>query len=199
MVSLRSPGLWLFIGGLEILFLVHLAEALYPGYSVSDNYISDLGIGPMPSSGIFAAAVILFGVMAMMAAYLLNAEDKASRFWLLLMLAGIGAVGVGVFNLDINQTVHGVSAFLAFFFGNLAALLSYRKVRAPASYLFALLGLIGLGALALFGTDTFLGLGAGGMERMVFYPAMFWVLGFGAYLMAGKDAGAQVAHGEGSR
>ena len=75
----------------------------------------------------------------------------------------------------------------AFFFGNVAVLYSYKMVRPPLSYLFALLGLIGLSALALFGGDAYLGLGAGGMERMILYPAMFWALGFGAYLIGEED------------
>ena len=184
----RSPGLWLFLGGLEILFLIHLSEFLYPGYSVSDNYISDLGVGPMPSSAIFTVAVVLFGLMALAAAALLRQENKKSFIWLLLALTGIGAIGVGVFNLDYSPAVHSLSALTAFLFGNLAVLYSYKMVRPPLSYVFAFLGLIGLSALALFGADTYLGLGAGGMERMILYPAMFWALGFGAYRLVGEHA-----------
>jgi len=56
-MDLTNPGLWLFLAGLEILFLVHIAEFLYPGYSVSKNYISDLGVGPQPSRAIFTVAI----------------------------------------------------------------------------------------------------------------------------------------------
>ena len=31
--------------------------------------------------------------------------------------------------------------------------------------------------------DTFLGLGKGGMERMIAYPALLWAVGFGGYLI----------------
>jgi hypothetical membrane protein len=182
---LQSPGLWLLVAGLEALFLVHIAEFQYPGYSVSENYISDLGIGPMPSKGIFTAAVILFGLMVLGAAALFRERDKRSWMWALLLLSGIGAIGVGVFNEDTGMA-HRVSAFLAFFFGNLAALYSYRMTRPPASLVFASLGLMGLSALGLFGGEIYLGLGIGGMERMILYPAMFWTVGFGAYLLAGQ-------------
>ena len=180
---LRSPGLWLLIGGIEILFLVHLAEFLYPGYSVSEDYISDLGIGPMPSSAIFTVAVVLFGLMALLAAVLLRKKNEKSFFWLFLALSGIGAIGVGVFN-ENYPYVHRPSAFLAFFFGNLAAVYSYKLVRPPLSFVFAFLGLIGLSALALYGAKVYLGLGIGGMERMILYPAMFWAIGFGAHLFS---------------
>jgi hypothetical membrane protein len=184
---LRSPGLWLLVGGLELLFLVHLSEFLYPGYSVSANYISDLGVGPMPSSIIFTVAVILFGLMALLAAALFRQKDKKSLIWLLVALTGIGAVGVGAVNMDYIPLVHRGSALAAFLFGNLAVLYSFKMVRHPLSYVFALLGLIGLSALALFGAGIYLGLGVGGMERMILYPAMFWAVGFGAYLSAEEN------------
>ena len=187
MAVLRSPGLWLLVGGLEILFLVHLSELLYPGYSVSANYISDLGVGPMPSSAIFTVSVILFGLMALFAAALLRQRDRKSLIWLLLVLTGIGAIGVGAFNEDYIPLIHSGSALMAFLFANLSVLYSHRLVRPPLSYVFALLGLIGLSALVLFGTRTYLGLGAGGMERMILYPAMFWAIGFGVYLSAEEN------------
>jgi len=183
MAILRSPGLWLLVGGLEILFLIHLSELLYPGYSISANYISDLGVGPMLSSAMFTVAVILFGLMALLAAALLRQRDRKSLIWLLLALSGIGAIGVGAFN-EGYPLVHRPSALLAFLFGNLAALYSFRMVRPPLAYVFALLGLIGLSALALYGGGIYIGLGVGGMERMILYPAMFWAIGFGAYLSA---------------
>lgn len=188
MPILRSPGLWLLVAGLQAMFLIHVAEFLYPGYSVSDNYVSDLGVGPMPSSAIFAVAVIVFGLMAILAAIPLMKKAEKSWMWLLLTLLGIGAIGVGVFTEDYDPTVlHRIFALLAFFFGNLAVLYSSRMVRPPVSYLFAVLGLIGLSALALFGGGIYLGLGVGGMERMILYPAMFWAVAFGAYLLAEKD------------
>jgi hypothetical protein len=49
---------------------------------------------------------------------------------------------------------------------------------------------MGLAALALFAGNTYLGLGAGGMERMIFYPAMIWTLGFGAYLLGEEGRSA---------
>lgn len=187
MVEMRSPGLWLFLGGLEMLFMVHLAEFLYPGYSTSQNYISDLGVGPTTSRWIFTAAIILFGFMALVTAALLRRRSRKSLIWPLLALSGIGAVGVGVFNEDYIPAVHALFALMAFFFGNLAAIFSYKMVRSPLSYLFILLGLIGLSGLILLASSTYLGLGAGGMERMTFYPAMFWALGFGGHLLADEN------------
>ncbi len=47
-----------------------ISEALYPGYSVSDNYISDLGIGP--SSIIFNSSVFLLGLLLLIGTYFLR-------------------------------------------------------------------------------------------------------------------------------
>lgn len=181
---LKSPGLWLFLGALEALFLIHLAEFLYPGYSVSQDYISELGVGPTTPRLIFITALVAFGSMILMAAFLLRERGRMSKLWLLLAVSAIGAIGVGVFDMDNFNALHGLSALLAFLFGNVAAVYSWRWVRPPCSHLFALLGLIGLSALALLGAEIDLGLGLGGIERMVFYPAMFWLLAFGMYMLA---------------
>ena len=75
-------------------------------------------------------------------------------------------------------------AAIAFGMGAIAALVSSRTVKGPLSLVFAALGLIGVTALGLQATGTFLGLGVGGMERMIYYPTMFWVLIYGVYLMS---------------
>ena len=192
MTFLRSPGLWLLVGGLEFLFLLNLSEFLYPGYSVSSDYISDLGVGPMPSSAIFTVAVILFGLMALIAAALMRQRNKKSLIWIFLALTGIGAIGVGSVNENYISLVHRASALAAFLFGNLAALCSHRMVRPPVSYVFILLGLIGLSALALYGGEMYLGLGVGGMERMIVYPSIFWAVLFGTYLSSQDGLASRV-------
>jgi hypothetical membrane protein len=197
-MDLSNPGFWLFLASLEILLLVHIAEFLYPSYSVSKNYISDLGVGPQPSRAIFTVAVIVFGALALVAAILLRDSDPSSILWMLIMISALGSIGVGLFNeksVMVNgiPVVHFISAFLAFGFGNIAAIYSYTLVPVPFSYFCIALGVIGLGALVYIGLmpkltqkgakDSMLGIG--GVERMTFYPAIFWLLGFGAYLMAG--------------
>jgi len=182
--GLRSPGLWLFVGGLEALFLVNIAEFLYPGYSVRDDYISQLGVGPTDVKIVFMAALLLFGAMGIIAGMLLRQRTRNSRVWLFLVLSAIGAIGVAIFDMNAFSTPHAAFAVAAFVFGNLASIFSYKLVRAPLSWVFVILGLIGLAALALFGPRICPAIGEGGMERLIFYPPMFWSLGFGAYLMA---------------
>lgn len=177
----RSPGLLLVLGSFELLFLEQLAEVLYPGYSVSLNYISDLGVGPDPSRTIFTVGIIIFGVFVTTSVYLRG--GPAWEVPILVALSGAGTIGVGIFNENWG-TIHLVFAALAFGMGSLASLVSSRTVRGPLSVLFAVLGVIGLTALGLQASGTFLGLGAGGMERMIYYPAILWVLLYGVYLMS---------------
>jgi len=188
MQILRSPGLWLFLGALELLLLIHVAEFLYLGYSVSQDYLSKLGVGPATPRAVFVVALVAFGLMVLWASFLLRQRDRRSRLWLLLALSAIGAIGVGAFDMDNFRELHGLSALFAFLFGNLAAIYSSKTVRPPLSWVFALLGLIGLTALALMVPEVDLGLGQGGIERMVFYPAMFWVMTYGVYMMAQDDS-----------
>jgi hypothetical membrane protein len=169
------------LGSLELLFLVHLAEILYPGYSVSQNYISDLGVGPEPSRTIFTVAIIAFGIIITTSVYLRG--GPAWEIPILVALSGAGTIGVGVFN-EHWGVVHLVFAGLGFGMGCMAALVSSRTVKGPLSLVFAVLGLTGLVALCLQGTKTYLGLGVGGMERMIYYPAMTWVLIYGVYLIS---------------
>ncbi len=171
-----------------MLLLVHVAEFIYPGYSTSLDFISKLGVGPTNARAVFMAALLIFGAIALMAAWLLKARAVKSRVWMFLGISGIGAIGVALFNMNDFSLVHGIFALLAFAFGNLAVIFSYRLVRPPLCWIFVVLGLIGLSALVLFGADISLGLGLGGMERMIFYPPMFWALGFGAYLLAEESA-----------
>ena len=170
-------------GALQFAFLMLIAEFLYPGYSVSKNYISDLGVGPEPSRAIFTISIIIFGASLLIATYLLWKGGSDKVFPVLLALAGIGSIGVGLFNEIDHTPLHIVSALLAFGFGGLAAISSSRLSKSPITYVSIFLGLMSLTALILLETHNHLGLGVGGMERMVAYPIIFWAIGFGGYLM----------------
>jgi hypothetical membrane protein len=186
MARLLGTGTILVAATVQLLFLVNIAEFLYPGYSVSQNYISDLGVGPSPSEEIFTLGLLIFGLLVLLASSKLYA-DKGSYLWLFFALSGIGAVGVAVFNEDTGWP-HVLFALLAFLFGNLAAVYAFTKTKPMFSYISLSLGLLGLAAMVLLGTGTFLGLGPGGMERVVFYSGILWALAFGARLQALEDA-----------
>jgi hypothetical membrane protein len=65
----------------------------------------------------------------------------------------------------------------------MSAIASYKLLKLPFSVIAGILGLMSLGELVLFTVNIYLGLGEGGMERMVVYPLLVWEAGFGGYLI----------------
>ena len=180
----KAAGCLLFLGGAQCLLMMVIAEALYPGYSVAGNWISDLGVGN--TSLLFNSSVFLLGGVLMAAAYLINLTSSSRLFSVVLAAAGIGAMGVGLFP-ETAGAIHTVFSLIIFLFGGLSAVLSYRLQKPPFSYFSVLLGGITIVALAFTGSGTYLGLGKGGMERMVAYPALLWAVGFGGYLIGNPE------------
>jgi hypothetical membrane protein len=91
----KLAGALVFVGGAQFVLGMLVAEALYRGYSISQNYISDLGAGP--SALIFNSSVFLFGLMIIVSAYFVHLSMKDRLVTGLRVLAGVGAMGVGVF------------------------------------------------------------------------------------------------------
>ena len=166
-----------------------VAESLFPYYSVSGNRISDLGADcsgsvcavTQPSAEIFDSSVFVLGLAGLLGGYLIF-RSRYRSVGALTMVGGLGAMGVGVFP-ETTGELHFAVSFVAFFFTALAAIASRRLLGPPMSYLGPGLGVFVLAALVLYGSGTYLGLGPGGMERMIAYPALIWVVGAGANLM----------------
>lgn len=189
-----AAGASIFIGAVQFVMGMLLAEFLYPGYSASDNYISDLGatcrdtcIIQQPSASIFNASVVLLGMLLLIGSYFLWNEFHNFLFTVLFALAGAGAVGVGVFP-ETAGVVHELASLAAFLFGGLSAIFAFKLVKAPFTYFSLLLGITSLTALVLFISEIYLGLGPGGMERMIAYPVLLWATGFGGNLMSSQKS-----------
>ena len=184
MDRLKIAGLTLFVAFAEFVIGLTISEALRSGYSVSSNYISDLGVGS--SSIIFNTSVFLLGLLVLVGAYCLQRALNCRVLTIFLALTGVGAMGVGVFNEDFG-VIHTIMSLITFLFGGLSAIASFRVVKFPFSAVAMLLGLTGISALCLFGVGADLGLGRGGMERMIAYPLLIWGGGFGGCLMSGVN------------
>ena len=190
-----KAGTLLFVGGAQFTIFLIIAEAVYPYYNVSANFISDLGVWGEPSAAIFNPSTVIFGLLVLTSAFFIQKEFKMSIFSLVVALSGLGAMGVGFFpenTFVVNGVplVHTLSAGVGFIFGALAAITSYKITKVPFRYFSVILGVAALLALILFRTTEaydFLGLGVGGMERMVTYPTIVWTICFGGYLMASLD------------
>jgi len=173
-------GVLIFIGTMWFLMGIIISEALYPGYHVT-RMISDLGVGS--TAPIYNSAIFGFGLLLIAAAYLLYTAGINRCFLVLLALIGLGAAGVGIFPENI-AVPHSICAITVFVCGGLCAILGYRVFSTPWSWISPILGVITLVAVVLLGVKIYLGLGSGGMERMIAYPLIIWAISTGAYLMA---------------
>lgn len=176
------------VGTVSILGII-TAEALYPGYSTSQQTISALGAatGPagavQPSATIFNGAMILSGLLVLVAAYELHRTYGQRLLTTIVVLTGVGVAGVGIFPAQTGAP-HGIAAFLAFGGGGLSALVVASVVDGAFRYVSLVLGVVALVALVAFvtlGGST--ALGVGGLERLITYPIQIWVIAFGGYLL----------------
>ncbi len=186
----RAAGALLFVGAVQFVIGMHLAEYLYPGYSVSGNFISDLGatcratcIIYQPSASIFNFSVILFGLLILSCSYFIWHEFRSSLITTLLCVSGLGAIGVGLFP-ETAGFLHVIVSFVTFLFDGFVAIAASKVVKSPFSYFSILMGIASMTALVLYVANIYLGLGPGGMERMITYPVLLWAISFGGYLMS---------------
>ncbi|HUK79834.1 MAG TPA: DUF998 domain-containing protein [Nitrososphaerales archaeon] len=190
-----KAGVAIFVGGVQFSIFLILAEIYYPGYNVSTNYVSDLG-ATCPSSGacvineptsmIFNVSIALLGLLILLGAYFLQRAFRLTPATVMVALSGIGALGVGLFP-ETTGIVHSIFSLIVFLFAGLAALTTARFQKKPMFYFSIILGVFTLVALLLYVGDAYLGLGPGGMERMIVYPPLVWSIGFGGHMMATED------------
>jgi hypothetical membrane protein len=177
----KVAGVLFFVAATQFILGLIIAEALYPGYSISNNYISDLGVGP--SSMVFNASIFLLGLVFLIGTYFLQHAFNLKLMTISLTIAAIAAMGVGIFT-ENSEPMHMFVSFFVFLFGGLSAIFSYRLMKQPFSIMVILLGLMSLLALILYIENFYFGLGVGGMERMIVYPILIWMIGFGGFLIA---------------
>jgi hypothetical membrane protein len=177
----KIAGVLIFIAASQLIFGVIIAEALYPGYSISTNYISDLGIGP--SSIVFNVSIFLLGLLAIIGLYFFQKAFHSTLITILFIIAALAAMTVGIFT-ENSEPMHTIASIAVFLFCGLSAIFSYKVTKPPFNIIAILLGVISLGAMILFMSNIYVGLGVGGMERMIVYPILIWMIGFGSFLIA---------------
>ncbi|MFB6104997.1 MAG: DUF998 domain-containing protein [Halobacteriaceae archaeon] len=167
------------------------AAALFPGYSMAHDTISALGAaeGTAASNLVFNGAMILAGILAVVAAYALYRVSENPVFTGVVAVTAVGGyIGVGVFPAQTGLP-HFLAAMIAFVGTGIAALVTALVVRGPFRSVAFVLGVAELIALlafvALGGANP---LGVGGLERWVAYLGVVWAIGFGGYLLS-ADAG----------
>ena len=187
----KIAGVILFVGSFGFILAMQVAEFIDgASYNAANNYISDLGTFctsttcvELPSHNLFDASVFLIGFAIAMGSYFLYRAFRNKVFSGLLILSGIGAMGVGIFPENFVLE-HEIFSFVVFFFGALAAIAAYKIERKPLNYFSPIIGAFSVVMLVLFLTGNNLGLGVGGMERMVAYPVLLWGVGLGGHMIA---------------
>ena len=200
-----KAGVSIFVGGVQFSISLILSEIYYSTsgplntsgsgnttgyiYSVANNYVSDLGANcrttcsSVPSAYLFDASIAVFGLLIILGAYFLHRAYHQTPATVMVVLAGVGALGVGLFP-ETTGIWHDLFSLVVFLFAGLSALLTARLQRKPMFYFSIILGLATLAALVLYIGGEYIGLGPGGMERMVVYPVLLWSIGFGGHMMA---------------
>jgi hypothetical membrane protein len=180
-------------------------------YSLSGNTISDLGVvqcGQLtsPETGVslyvcspwhvvFNASVILFGLLVILGSVLVASGFPRGRSRSLglglLCLAGIGAIGVGLFPEDVNQSAHAISSLFAFVGSGVAMILLSQAMTGDSRWdgfrAYSLLsGLITIIALILYLAGIYGPLGVGGLERVIVALILLWLMLAGSHLMRAR-------------
>lgn len=193
-----GPSLWMASIQYFIVMLVVALDWSNPAYSISKNTISDLGntvcgiygqrVVCSPLHAYMNASFILLGLTMLLGSMLIYNEFKkslASKLGFTSMaLAGVGTILVGLFPENTISKLHYGGALLPFFVGNVGILILglalemhlRLKVYSVATAILA------LSALVFFTAKHYLGLGQGGMERLVSYPQTLWLIIFGVYM-----------------
>ena len=191
------------VGVVQFVIGMGIAQAGYgpPTYSLTGNYISDLGAaycGTWHGGGSFSGfyvcspwhlafnlSIIALGLLLLAGTILVYPAIRpgaARAIWFgLFVIAAAGAIGVGLFPEDVNTSAHVVSALLAFAGSGLAlVVLGLGIARDPRweglSLYTVASGILGLVALVLFGMTIYGPLGVGGMERLIVAPVLLWAV-----------------------
>jgi hypothetical membrane protein len=185
-------------------FAAQLLTALYwsPPYSISRDTISDLGNTACgawngryvcsPLHDLMNGSFIVLGITVILGSVLTARHFAKGRVaaagFTAMAASGLGIVMVGLFPENSVPVLHGLGTAIPFILGNaaLAALALSLEMPVPLRAYSLLSGIIALLGLAAYATSHYLGLGEGGIERVVAYPQTACLAVIGCYLVAKK-------------
>ena len=183
-------------------FLVQILVGIRfsPHYSLTRNTISDLGNS---SCGIFNnrqicsplhtlmnISFLTLGITMITGSLLLCQSFRKSRNAMVgftfFALGGAGTALVGIFPENTVSALHGIGAALPFLIGNVGVVILGFSLEVPKILRIytVLTGSIALAALGVYASGHYIGLGEGGLERVVAYPQTIWIIILGIYSLA---------------
>ncbi len=196
--TVRGGAYLLIFGALQFIAGMILVQSQYSGYSLRDNYISDLGGASSPWALVFDGSVIILGICAIFGILIVWSAFEPGRArgvgLTFVLIGGIGAVGVGVFPETtpvLNGGMHTIVSFIAFSGAGIGITAASFSMGGSSRWsaqrpLTLACGVVTLLALVLFslGQSTsssvnspfYLDLGWGGMERLIVAPVLLWAI-----------------------
>jgi hypothetical membrane protein len=205
--SARHPRLGpvLYIAGIQY-FVVQFIVALQwvPSYSLSGDTISDLGNTACgtwngryvcsPLHGLMNWSFVGLGITMTLGSVLISRYSATGwalkAAFAMMAISGVGVMVVGFYPENTVSALHGLGAAIPFVLGNASLIILALSFRMPAllrSYTF-LSGVIALLGLVVYASGHYLGLGEGGIERVVAYPQTVCLSVLGFYLVTRSAA-----------
>jgi hypothetical membrane protein len=135
------------------------------------------------------ASFIVLGITMILGSLLIIHQFSRSRratFGLASMaISGAGVIMVGLFPENTVPALHGIGAATPFLLGNIAVIVLGFSLNLPGPLRFysLLSGILALVALGCYASSHYLGLGEGGIERVVAYPQTAWLIVVGFYVL----------------
>ncbi len=169
-----------------------------PPYSIFHNTISDLGNTSCgsynlnyvcsPLHSLMNASFIMLGITMFFGSFLIYQEFRKTSFSALgfsaMGASAIGTAMVGLFPENSISALHILGASLPFLIGNIGLIILGKVLDLPRWFSVSTVigGMLTIVFLGLFITHNYLGVGIGGMERLVAYPQTFWLVSLSAYM-----------------
>jgi hypothetical membrane protein len=207
--SRRDPsrtGPWLWLCCFQFFVAEQIARLGWPGhYSMTRDYISDLGSARSPLHWVMNGSFRLQGLLIFFGAVMTRRYFAAHLVYrvllLLLMVAGVGVLVVGLVPEDADFRWHVLGAAGNFLGGNLGMtllglLMIRRSVCLPRgkrwtswiAFVAGSVGLLATVALGFRGTPSWAALGwnTGTVERFAAYPLPMWLTWTGWLMLKGR-------------
>ena len=210
--DLTRLGPVLYVAGMQYFAVQLLAALSWPRpYSISRDTISDLGntvcgtwngrFVCSPLHDLMDGSFIVLGITMLLGSVLIARRHGKGRMattgFTAIGLSGLGVVMVGVFPENSVPALHGLGSALPFTLGNAALIAIAISLAMPPLLRIgvSLSGVAALLALAAYASSHYLGLGEGGIERVVAYPQTICLAVIGCYLIAVSQPGrSRTAH-----
>jgi hypothetical membrane protein len=183
--DVRLAGLLFVATGIEMLLLIPVFEALYPGFRFTEA-LSDLDAIGSPVAIPATLAPAIQGILLFVGAYFLfrKTGKHAFFFFVISFLAGL----LPTFSPEnYNVAIHSIGSIISFIMIIVIEVWSYTEMRSPFRYFALFFGALTTVAIIVLFTGYYTlvpaTIGVAGWETMIVYPNYIWSIGFGSYLL----------------